>query len=195
MISIMDGMSAPFPPDAEVKRWRFKSSDVQRMLETGILPEKAPVELIRGELIEMTPEGGPHWDGRQRLTSWFSRRLPPHVELAPDGPLRLSEEDEPEPDFFLFPATMRVNDVRGSDTLLVVEISHSSIRKDIKIKTPIYAGYGVREYWIVDLNDRRTLVHRNPSPDGYPKPTEIAFTQPLSCAALPELAVRIADIL
>lgn len=126
-------------------RHRWTATEVRQMIEAGVLPEKARVELIGGELIDMPREGGAHWDAKTELVHWFTRRLPETVRLAPDGPLRLSETDEPEPDFFLFRAPMRVNQVRGPDALLVVEIADSSFRKDQRVKAPLYARYGVRE--------------------------------------------------
>jgi Uma2 family endonuclease len=121
--------------------------------------------------------------------------LPEHIELAPDGPLRLSEEEEPEPDFFLFPASMRVNDVRGPDALLVVEIADSSFKKDSLIKAPIYAAHGVREYWIVNLNEGATYVHRNPTGGKYPPPSEVPFDDDLTSLAAPDLAVCVRRVL
>lgn len=191
----MDGAIAPSPDSVELKRWRFKSADVQRMIEIGILPQKTRFELIHGDLVEKMPEGDAHWDARQRLVDWFYRRLPPEVALAPDGPLRLAEEEEPEPDLFLFPRSMRVNAVRGPDALLVVEVADSSLAKDRSIKGPIYAAHGVREYWIVDLGSRTTLVHRDPSPKGYLVPDEVAFDAELRPLLLPEIVLRVIDAL
>jgi Uma2 family endonuclease len=49
---------------------------------------------------------------------------------------------------------------RGPDTLLVIDISDTSRRKDSKIKAPLYKRCGVREYWLVDVDNGETLVHR-----------------------------------
>jgi Uma2 family endonuclease len=181
----MDRSTTPLPELPLLKRHRFTSGDVQRMIEAGILPDKARLELIHGELIEMPSEGEPHWDAKQRLISWVLRRLPTNIELAPDGPLRLSDEEEPEPDFFLFPAAMRVNRVKGPDALLVVEIAASSLARDLLIKAPLYAAHGVREYWIVDLENRVTLVHTL-AQGAYDTPTRVAFDAALRVPGVEE---------
>jgi Uma2 family endonuclease len=106
-------------------------------------------------------------------------------KLTPDGPLRLDEEEEPEPDFYLFPAHMRVNDVRGPDTLLVCEIADSSLAKDRAVKAPLYSAYGVRIYWIVDVINRVTFVHTLDA--GVHGEPEIApFDQPLAAPGIAE---------
>jgi Uma2 family endonuclease len=130
------------------------------MIEAGILEDGAPIELIEGDLIEMPSEGALQWSVKQKIVSWILRRLPSGIDLAPDGPLRLSDRNEPEPDIFLFPSGMDVNKVRGPDAVLVIEIADTSLEKDRLLKAPVYAAHHVREYWIVSLEARVTEVYR-----------------------------------
>jgi Uma2 family endonuclease len=180
----MDGVTAQTSPP-EVERHRFTSDDVRRMIAAGILPDKAPLELLNGDLIVMPSEGDAHWHAKQRLVSWLLRRLPADVDLAPDGPLRLGLHDEPEPDIFLFPSAMNVNAVRGEDVILVIEVADTSLRKDGGAKAAIYAAHGVETYWIVDLNARRTLIRRL---DGasYAEPQCVPFAAALAAPGVAE---------
>ncbi|MEQ1619570.1 MAG: Uma2 family endonuclease [Terricaulis sp.] len=184
----MDGNAA-----LTLTRRRFTSDDLSRMVETGLLDPDERVELIHGEIIDMGKEGAPHWSARQKLIGWFLRRLSVEIDLAPDGPLRLADDEEPEPDFYLFPATMNVNDVRGGDVILAVEIADSSFTKDRQIKAPLYAKHGVREYWIVALEQRKILVFRLAN-NAYGEPAEIAFDAPLSAPGVAEPLV-ISDVI
>lgn len=169
----MDGMTAP------LTHRRFTSRDLERMVETGLIDPDERIELIHGEIIDMGKEGEAHWHARQKLISWLLRRLPAEVDLAPDGPLRLEKEEEPEPDFYLFPASMNVNAVRGADVILAVEIADSSFAKDRDVKAPLYAQFRVREYWIIALENRETLVFQ--LADGsYGEPRRVPFSEPLS---------------
>jgi len=148
------------------------------MIEVGILGPDSRVELIGGELIEMAPQGPLHWRAQHALVNWILRRLPETLELAVNGPFRLSADNEPEPDIFIVPAGLDVNAVRGVDVLLVIEIADSSLEKDRLIKAPLYAAHGVREYWIVDLENRVTLVHT--LTDGaYGPPLQVSFDEAL----------------
>lgn len=188
--------SSTLPPNApSLERWKFSGRDIARMIETGVLPDKANIELIHGELITMASEGPAHWDAKQKLITWFILNLPSTIRLAPDGPLRLADEEEPEPDFYLFAASMNVNNVRGADAPLVVEIADTSLERDKLVKAPLYAKYGVREYWIIDLANRVTLVHRAPSAGVYPEPQIVAFGDKLSVQAAPDLSLCLADVL
>lgn len=165
------------------------------MVEAGLIDPDERIELIDGEIIDMGSEGEAHWNARAKLANWLVRRLPESIMLAPDGPLRLSAQNEPEPDFYLYAADMNVNDVRGDTVLLVVEISDTSLSKDKLVKAPLYAGHGVREYWIIDLAQRVTIVHRGPTANGYPEPQSVSFDVPLTAVAAPGVAITLSDVL
>lgn len=170
--------------DPPIRSKRFTASEVQRMLEAGILPEKAPYELLNGELIEVAPQGADHVTAGSGLADWFARRLPEHLRGTAHSPLRLSEAHEPEPGLYIHPRALNPNLVRGADVVLMIEVSDSSLRKDRLLKAPIYAAEGVRLYWIVDLKRRTTWVHRL-GVDGYGEPEAVPFGEPL---AAPEIA-------
>lgn len=185
----MDGTVAQLP------HRRFTTHDLARMVETGLIDPDERIELIDGEIIDMGSEGEAHWNARAKLANWLVRRLPESIMLAPDGPLRLSAENEPEPDFYLYSAAANVNAVRGESVLLVVEISDTSLSKDKLVKAPLYAAHGVREYWIIDLVSRSTLVHRHPSNGVYPEAQVVAFDSPLTALAAPALSIKLSDVL
>ncbi|MGD9814931.1 MAG: Uma2 family endonuclease [Hyphomonadaceae bacterium] len=185
----MDGSVAQLP------HRRFTSHDLARMVEAGLIDPDERIELLNGEIIEMGSEGEAHWNARAKLVNWLVRRLPESIMLAPDGPLRLSAENEPEPDFYLYPAAMNVNDVRGDSVLLVVEISDTSLSKDKLVKAPLYAAHGVQEYWIIDLTSRTTLVHRAPNAGAFSEPTAVGFDESLSAISAPGVSVKLNDVL
>jgi Uma2 family endonuclease len=184
----MDTVTLPRPDPLAVPRRRFTSAEVERMVQVGILSKDDHVELIHGELIEMGKQGKAHWRAVQALLNWFARRIPADVAMASQGPLRLADGEEPEPDLFLFPTSMDVNDVRGGDVIIAIEIADSSFTKDRQIKAPLYAAHGVREYWIVALEQRITLVFRLVN-GAYGEPAEIAFDAPLTATDIAELLV------
>jgi Uma2 family endonuclease len=144
-----------------------------------LFSEGPSYELLYGELIEMSPEGPLHVRLKSKLTVWLAVRLPlAEINLVPDSPLRLAETQEPEPDLYLHPAALDPNDVRGSDTLLVVEVADSSLVDDLRRKAALYAEHRVPLYWVIDGRGRRTLVHRLQGA-GYGEPEIVAFDQPL----------------
>lgn len=124
------------------------------------------LELLGGVILVMSPQNAPHrW-----TVTWLARHLVLAVgdraEVQVQCPLALSEEDEPEPDLAVVP----VGDYRENlpdRALLVVEVADSSRAFDLGPKAAMYARCGVPEYWVVDLVERRVVVHTEPRPDGY----------------------------
>jgi Uma2 family endonuclease len=173
-------------------RHGFTGEEVLRMQAAGVLDEDDRFELIDGEIIDMPSEGETHLTLRIRLTRFLGRSLPDEIALTPDGTLRLGDKDWPEPDFYLFPASMRVSQVRGPDLLLVIEISDSTLAHDLKRKAELYRRFGVREYWVADVGAGVTHVHRL---DGAWPAAPVPFAASLEPSLIPGLAIRIADFL
>ena len=127
------------------------------------------IELLRGQLVTVSPIGMPH----KRLTVWMNRFLIEHLdrsfEVNPGQPFAAADDSEPEPDMMIVREELTRED-HPTKALLIMEFSDSSIRKDRKVKLPIYAEAGVPEYWIFDLSREGELaveVYTEPSPRGY----------------------------
>lgn len=172
----------------------WTADELRRMVEAGIMPEGEPFELIGGELVAKMQKGIAHENLKRALNKYWGKRIPDHLEFVPESPLRLGPHDEPEPDFFVFPAGTPMEDVRGPTVLLVVEIADTSLRIDGSLKLRRYAGQGVREYWIINARTRETTVMREPSETGYGKRFEVPESEQLIPLYAPELALRIADL-
>lgn len=173
------------------ERHRFTGEDVLAMQRAGLLLEGGKFELIDGEIIDMPAEGSAHLELKTALTRHLIKLLPDEIGLVPDGTLRLADRVWPEPDLYLYPASMFAADVRGPDTLLVVEIADTTQRYDLGTKAALYRQYGVREYWVLDVVKREAHVHV--LANGWPmKP--VSFDQPLKPTLLGDLAVRITDL-
>jgi Uma2 family endonuclease len=169
----------------------FTGEDVMRMQAAGLLLEGGSFELIGGEIYDMPSEGDAHLALKVALNRFLIRALPDEVALVPDGTLRLGDADWPEPDFYLYPASMRPSAVRGADTLLVIEISDSSLAHDLRLKAALYRQNGVREYWVIDVNAGLLHVHQA---DGEWPAVAVALTETVEAGLIPGLKVRIADL-
>ncbi len=137
------------------------------MGEAGILTEDDRVELIDGQIIEMSPVGGPHLHCVGRLTRLFVSRTTPDVLVSVQSPVRLTDDTEPEPDLALVRTSDEERVPRAADVLLLVEVSDTTLEKDREVKLPRYAAAGLPEVWIVNLPDDRLEVYRQPAPGGY----------------------------
>lgn len=177
-----------------VGRRLWTADELEAMARAGILHEDDRIELIGGEVVTMSPKGARHEVLRNELILNWARRLPADVKFSEEAPLRLSPHDEPVPDIILFPASMYVSKVNGDNVLLVIEVADSSRSYDLKIKRPLYAAFGVGEYWVIDTKTLVTTVHRDPAADGYRSITDVPPAEQLIPSASPALAVRLANI-
>ncbi|WP_448377597.1 Uma2 family endonuclease, partial [Fervidobacterium sp.] len=147
-------------------RHRFSVEDFHRMAEAGILSEDDRVELIRGEVVELSPVGKRHMAALKRLMdALFPLQQERRALLQVQDPLRLSPDTEPQPDLALLAYRddfYRDRVPEAQDALLVVEVAETSLDHDLEVKLPLYAKAGVPEVWVVDLVRDRVHVFRKP---------------------------------
>lgn len=183
--------------DIEVTRRRFTVDEYHRMGEAGILHEDDRVELIRGEIVQMTAIGSRHAACVARLNELFVRGVSGRAVVWPQNPVLLLPDSEPQPDVVLlrradFYASRRPE---GNDVLLLVEVADTSLRYDRRVKLPLYAERGIREFWIVDLEGQCVDVYRQPTGEGYRQNSRITRGTPLSPETFPDIVLSIATIL
>lgn len=144
------------------RRHRITVHDYHRMAEVGVLAPDARVELIEGEIIDMAPIGKDHQSIVDQLNRLFVRAVDDKAIVRVQGSIRLSQWSEPEPDLVLLeprPDFYRGEFALGTDTMLVIEVSDTTLRYDRDVKVPLYARHGVPEVWVVDVNGDALLVY------------------------------------
>ncbi|MEQ8819612.1 MAG: Uma2 family endonuclease [Sumerlaeia bacterium] len=143
----------------------FSLSDYYLMIDAGIL-ENRKVELIKGEIVEMSPSGNLHYLTIGRIAALFIPLTAKHGLIGyQQSGLAIPELDsEPEPDFYLISQTILDGEVKAEpeQAFLVVEVADSSLRKDRMVKLPLYARAGIAEFWIVNLAEDCIEVYRVP---------------------------------
>lgn len=166
-MSIVSSPTAGFPDFLPLKR--FSTADYLQMIEAGILGPKHRVELIGGMIVEISPAGIFHKGFLINIVDLFAPLLG-RFKFAIQATLTVSESQVFDPDFVLLTPradgfTRKLPD--ASDVCLLIEASESSLPRDQKVKMPIYAGAGIPEYWIADLEHETLIIHRDPQLDGY----------------------------
>jgi len=151
-------------------RHRFTVDEYHRMGEAGIFSEDDRVELINGEIVEMTPIGSQHAGLVRRLDRWLQRWIGDEVLVSAQQPVKIATDGEPVPDIAIL--RPRADDYTGShptpeDTLLVIEVADTSGVYDRNVKRRLYAEGGVPEYWVVDLPNASVAVFRTPRGGDY----------------------------
>jgi Uma2 family endonuclease len=173
---------------------RLSTDEYHRLVEAGGFDEDARVELIDGLLADMSPKTREH----ENAVAWLARRLmvgidPERYQLRVGSPLTL-EGSEPEPDL----AVIRHDAPRPyhpATAALVIEVSVSSLQRDLARKPSLYAAAEVDEYWVIDLEGRRAVVHRRPRGHGYAEVAEVGAGGELVPAGLDVPPVRLDDLL
>jgi len=184
---------------SEVIKKLFSVQDYHRMSEAGILGPEDRTELIDGEIIQMSPIGHRHAMSVSRAMHLFITALQGKATINAQCPLVLNDYSELQPDLVLLKYRSDFYKSRGmvtaEDTLLVLEVSESSLRFDVNTKMPRYAAAGVPEVWIENLNSDELLVYRDPSGGTYKTTLTLRRGDSASVAAFPEILFKVDDLL
>ncbi len=180
--------------DASLPVHPLTVDDLEAMVSAGILGEDDRVELLDGVLVEMSPQGSPHAGAIRRLTMLLAPvAAAAGLEVSPQCPLDVASAiSQPEPDLAVVPTGGW--DAHAARALLVVEVSVTSRAVDLGRKVAIYAAAGIPEYWVLDLADRRLVVHREPVADRYQDVAAMTDADVVTAAHLP-LTVAVAELL
>jgi Uma2 family endonuclease len=173
--------------------------EYHQMIEAGILSEDERIELIRGEMVEMTPIGNRHAGCVRWLNRSFSSRLASRAIIDVQDPVSLEEQQsEPQPDIVLlrYREDCYRNELPGpEDVLLVVEVADSSLLYDRDIKIPLYAEAGIPEAWLVAFPSDSVFSYRDPSPTGYRTVREYRRGEVIAPEAFPDERFTVDEIL
>ena len=145
------------------RRHRITVEHYYRMAEAGLFAPDERVELIDGEIVDMPPMGSRHAGKLSRLSQIISTAIGDRGIVRVQLPLRLGEASEPQPDITVVVPRADYYEHHhpvAADTLLVIELSDTTLRFDRDVKAPLYAQHGVPETWIIDLRANRLLRFR-----------------------------------
>lgn len=176
---------------------RFTVDEYYRMAEVGILGPDDRVELLDGEIVEMSPIGSRHAATVTRLQRLFERGAGDRSIGRVQQPVRLDRYSEPEPDIAVVAARedfYATGHPGPDEILLIVEVADTSLRYDRHRKLPSYARAGIPEVWLVDLTLDRVEIYREPSSDGYASQQILGRDATLTPLLLPDVAIRVADL-
>jgi Uma2 family endonuclease len=175
-------------------KWTLE--DYHRMIDAGIL-EGRQVELLKGEIVEMPPEGEPHAYGSDEAGEYLVSLLGERAKVRQAKPITLPNNSEPEPDLAIVQRLgreYREHHPYPENIFWLIEYSNSSLQKDLEIKSQIYAEVGILEYWVVNLKTLQLIVFREPQERDYA--SKLSFSagiiQPL---AFPDLSISVEQII
>ena len=187
-----------FPNMPVQTRHRFSVEEYYRMAETGILRPDARVELLNGEIVDMSPIGPFHGGVVNYLIEVFTAASRGRWVTAAQNPVHLSADSEPQPDLLLLKPSSdfyRKRHPQPEDVYLLIEVSDTSLTTDRDAKLPAYGRAGIAEAWIVNLNEETIEVYREPHFTGYGSRNILRSGQKAAPRAFPDAALDVAELL
>ena len=175
----------------------FTLDTYQRLGELGILGEDDRVELIGGQVVEMSPIGDRHASSVRRLNGLFARHLLDDAVIDIQNPVVLGERDAPQPDVTLLKPRRDgyAHHPRAEDILLVIEVADTTVAYDRAVKLPLYARARIPEAWLVDLEDDRIHVCREPARARYASVRVVSRGNTITPLRFPNMTVSADDVL
>lgn len=180
-----------------VLRGPFTVDTYQRLGELGVFHEDDRVELIDGQVVEMTPIGDRHAGCVRRLNRLFARHLLDLVVIDVQNPVVLGKRDAPQPDVTLLKPRPDAypHHPRAEDILLIIEVADTTVAYDRDVKLPLYARVGIPEAWLVDLDADRFQVCREPAGSRYASVRVVPRGSTITPLCFPNMTVTADDVL
>jgi len=179
----------------ELRLWTV--DEYHRMIEAEILTTEDRVELLEGQITQMSPQQSPHAATTQRTWKYLYRLLADIADIRVQLPITLRPNSEPEPDI----AVVRINPREyidghptADDIFLLIEVADRTLSSDRTLKARIYTQARIAEYWIVDVNARQIYVLREPGAETYQQETILSESAKLSLLAFPGIEVEVSQM-
>jgi Uma2 family endonuclease len=173
-----------------IAKWTIEQ--YHKLVNAGVLVDRR-VELLAGDIIEISPEGMFHAVYCGNAVDYLKQLLGNRAKVREAHPITLPNDSEPEPDI----AVVKTSPTRyldhhpyPTDVFWLVEYADSTLTKDLNIKQQIYAAAGIQEYWIVNLQALELIVFRGMSNAGYETETRFS-TGHISPLSFPEIKIEV----
>ena len=181
----------------QLVRHQFTVKQFHQIAESGILSENERVELIRGEMIDMSPIGTRHSGCVLFLSNLLILLLGGRALINVQNPVELDETSEPKPDIALLkprPDFYRNSHPQPEDIFLLIEVADTTVKYDREVKIPLYAEANIPEVWLLDVNQEVVEVYRNPLQGVYQDVQKLVKNQILSILAFPDVHINVTEV-
>ncbi|MDQ7843097.1 MAG: Uma2 family endonuclease [Armatimonadota bacterium] len=185
--------------NVQLKRWT--RAEYERLGRHGVLGEDDGVQLIDGEIVQMGPQGPAHAAAVSLVADALRAVCGSGYHVRVQLPLAVSGESEPEPDLAVVSGTPRdYRDAQPTTAVLVVEVAETTAEFDRDRKGPLYAGAGIRDYWVLDLAAAAVDVYRDPGRDrdgrpGYRSHIRLGGSEEIAPLAFPQRPIPVRELL
>lgn len=174
----------------------WSRAEYERIVEAGGFAPDSRVELLDGEIVDMSPQKSTHATAVGLVEAALRGSFGDGFHVRSQKPLALDDQSEPEPDCAVVPGRLRdYANAHPRTAVLIVEVADTSLGYDRTDKAAAYARNGVPEYWIVNLRKRVLEVHRAPGTQGYLERRELGAAEQIAPLAAADQMVAVAEML
>ena len=184
-------------PKTEIARRLFTVKEYMAMGEAGILHEDEHIELLAGEIIQMTAIGNRHLFCTGSLNTLLVPPLVGRAVVRVQGSIQLDDYGMPEPDIVLLRPRpdYYAETAKPEDVLLLIEVADSSLEFDYGPKSEFYAAAGIPEMWIANLRTGEVEARTDPVGTEYTTIRTIPTDGSISPQAFPDLALPLREFM
>jgi Uma2 family endonuclease len=170
----------------ELELFRFTAERFDQLVANGFITSEDRVELLDGQIVRKPDVNPPHLyrvkDIYDRLLTQFRSR----ATTISQSTIVLPQDGRPDPDVALLRLeTSRTRLPLPEDIHLVIEVADTTLARDRDFKLALYARDNIREYWIVNLEQNRLEVYRDPDGDRYATSFTVRDATPTACLDFP----------
>ena len=154
-----------------VPRKVWTREQAHQLVDMGF-PNAEKLELVNGELIDHMGKKRPHVLWHNLVRQWLMHVFGGDFVQSED-PIDVAPEDmptnEPEPDLIVTTQSVRdfAANPKPDEIRLLIEIADSTLTYDRTVKAGLYARAGIREYWVLNVPEKKLVVHRSPKSGEY----------------------------
>jgi Uma2 family endonuclease len=187
-LPIIESMSAPQVELDEL--YRMSTDEYHRLIEAGAFEDFPNCELIDGVLVRKDMKSREHEQAIEWLIRWLTSNVDQERFSVRAASSLTLDGSEPEPDLAVIPVTAP-RPYHPATAALAIEVSWTSLRRDLARKSALYAEALVDEYWVFDVRARRVVVHRKPREGSYGDVRQVRAGERIAGvqAGLPELDI------
>jgi Uma2 family endonuclease len=175
------------------QRYKLTTADYDLLTKAGAFSGYGKTELIDGEVIAVNAQHRPHARAKDELAYQLRRALEElgsSLQVLTEVTVDMPPHGAPQPDIVLTSEALGEGPVPVASVALVVEVADTTLDFDLGPKAALYAAAGVPEYWIVDLNENRCLLHMSPGGEEYAEQIDVPFGELLFSGTVDYLAVK-----
>ncbi len=177
---------------AELNPRKITVDEYYRMVETGILRRNERVELLDGVVVEMSPIGPPHRALHWQIDDYLKRVLSGRALVSGQWSQPLDKFNEPQPDIIILASKIEEyfkRDASLEELYAIVEVADTSLRTDTGFKRDLYARFGIPDYLVADVENRRLLHYARLLDGRYGEPQQLSYGDTFTVKALPDIVL------